>query len=240
MALAKFFLAPALARRLVAPKRSGGGSRLAGHGSPVTARRSRLAALAARGAAEDFSSFQVSFPVGTPFPARSSQAAAPAVAGAKPAVPFPKAVIPFPKPAATFRPATVHLPKVAAHGRKEAAPFGKVAVHGRKAAVTFRPGTAASPPFSATTPCFYGFYQFWGGAASILDCGVLDCGGKRSATPLSCAQPARINRKSPVRPKAVSPLRSATAVQNLAAVSCRIPKTRPQNLLNRFRKFTVP
>jgi hypothetical protein len=32
-----------LARRLVAPKRSGGGSRLAGHGSPVTARRSRLA-----------------------------------------------------------------------------------------------------------------------------------------------------------------------------------------------------
>jgi hypothetical protein len=43
MALAKFFLAPSLARRLVAPKRSGGGSRLAGHGSPVTARRSRLA-----------------------------------------------------------------------------------------------------------------------------------------------------------------------------------------------------
>jgi hypothetical protein len=127
----------------------------ADHGSPVTARRSRLAALAARGAAEDFSNFQVSF--GTPpRPLETSPSQ-------KPAVPFPKAVIPFPKPAATFRPATVHLPKVAAHGRKEAAPFGKVAVHGRKAAVTFRPGTAASPPFSATTPCFCGFYQFGGG-----------------------------------------------------------------------------
>jgi len=171
--------------------------------APALARRSRLAALAARGAAEDFTNFQVSFPVGmarcavpagasqffgqrklatlpaedgkaraggrrgapslpkmpgTPFPTRSSQAAA----GAKTAVAFPKAVIPFPKPAATFRPATVpwrkatvHLPKVAAHGRKVAAPFGKVTVHGRKVAVTFPPETTAFPPFSAKTPHFW-------------------------------------------------------------------------------------
>ena len=54
---------PASARRPVAPKRSGGGSRLAGHGSPVTARRSRLAGHgsplnAARGTAEKLSLFQ--------------------------------------------------------------------------------------------------------------------------------------------------------------------------------------
>jgi len=49
---------------------------------------------------------------------------------------------------------------------------------------------------------------------------VLDCGGKRSATPLSHAK-ARGQRGrflwAPRIPKAVSPLRSATAVQDAAA-----------------------
>jgi hypothetical protein len=45
---------------------------------------------------------------------------------------------------------------------------------------------------------------------------VLDCGGKRSATPLSHARGLALVRTIFVRPKAVSPLRSATAVQDLA------------------------
>ena len=128
-----------------------------GFGSPVTARRSRLAALAARGVAEDFSTFQVSFGA-PPRPLETSPSQ-------KPAVTFPTVVIPFPKPAATFRPATVpwrqvtvHLPKVAAHGRKGAAPFGKVTV-------PFHPGTAAFQLFSAKTPCFWQnprFLPVWG------------------------------------------------------------------------------
>ena len=47
-------------------------------------------------------------------------------------------------------------------------------------------------------------------------CDVLDCGGKRSATPLSSErQPKKISTGF-VRAKAVSPLRSATALQDLA------------------------
>ena len=45
---------------------------------------------------------------------------------------------------------------------------------------------------------------------------VLDCGGKRSATPLSHARRRGITGKPSARPKAPSPLRSADAVQNLA------------------------
>ena len=47
---------------------------------------------------------------------------------------------------------------------------------------------------------------------------VLDCGGKRSATPLSSARQPKKNSTGFVRAKAVSPLRSATAVQDLADI----------------------
>ena len=47
---------------------------------------------------------------------------------------------------------------------------------------------------------------------------VLECGGKRSATPLSSARCARKISSGSVRAKAVSPLRSATAVQDIADV----------------------
>ncbi|HAO77748.1 MAG TPA: hypothetical protein DCQ92_01995, partial [Verrucomicrobia subdivision 3 bacterium] len=93
---------------------------LAGHGSPLNA---------ASGAAENFSLFQVYFGV----PPRSLETSH----SQKPAVTFQKVVIPFPKPAATFRPATVTLRKVTVHLPKAAAPFGKVAITLRKAAVTF-------------------------------------------------------------------------------------------------------
>jgi hypothetical protein len=43
---------------------------------------------------------------------------------------------------------------------------------------------------------------------------ILDCGGKRSATPLSHERTITEPRPSPLRSKAVSPLRSATALQN--------------------------
>ena len=46
---------------------------------------------------------------------------------------------------------------------------------------------------------------------------ILDCGGKRSATPLSRARSEVSTPKSPARSKAPSPLRSAGAVQNLSA-----------------------
>jgi hypothetical protein len=49
---------------------------------------------------------------------------------------------------------------------------------------------------------------------------VMDCGGKRSATPLSHARRFSVIRKFPVRPKAVSPLRSATALQDAGANDC--------------------
>jgi hypothetical protein len=42
----------------------------------------------------------------------------------------------------------------------------------------------------------------------------LDCGGKRSATPLSARTERVVESKSIAHPKAVSPLRFATAVQN--------------------------
>gem|GEM_PF-3872813 len=42
---------------------------------------------------------------------------------------------------------------------------------------------------------------------------VVDCGGKRSATPLSPARKAHELSEAPVRAKAPSPLRSAGAVQ---------------------------
>ena len=42
---------------------------------------------------------------------------------------------------------------------------------------------------------------------------VMDCGGKRSATPLSLAREVFNGRPVSVRPKALSPLRSANAVQ---------------------------
>ena len=45
---------------------------------------------------------------------------------------------------------------------------------------------------------------------------VLDCGGKRSATPLSHGRGAANFFTRSVRSKAVSPLRSATALQDLA------------------------
>jgi hypothetical protein len=46
---------------------------------------------------------------------------------------------------------------------------------------------------------------------------ILDCGGKRSATPLSYARKLSFNRRPFVRPKAPSSLRFAGALQNLAA-----------------------
>ena len=49
-----------------------------------------------------------------------------------------------------------------------------------------------------------------------LQFGILDCGGKRSTTPLSGAPQAKNFSGSFVRAKAVSPLRSATALQDLA------------------------
>ena len=47
---------------------------------------------------------------------------------------------------------------------------------------------------------------------------ILDCGGKRSATPLSSARQPKNISTGFVRAKAVSPLRSATALQDLADV----------------------
>ena len=47
---------------------------------------------------------------------------------------------------------------------------------------------------------------------------ILDCGGKRSVTPLSSARCAREFSSGSVRAKAVSPLRSATALQDLAEI----------------------
>ena len=47
-------------------------------------------------------------------------------------------------------------------------------------------------------------------------CDVLDCGGKRSATPLSSERQPKNVSGGFVRAKAVSPLRSATALQDLA------------------------
>ena len=43
---------------------------------------------------------------------------------------------------------------------------------------------------------------------------VLDCGGKRSSTPLSPALKLFSTREPSVRPKALSPLRSASALQD--------------------------
>ena len=43
---------------------------------------------------------------------------------------------------------------------------------------------------------------------------VLDCGGKRSTTPLSHERKIIVCRLVSVRPKALSPLRSASAVQD--------------------------
>ena len=47
---------------------------------------------------------------------------------------------------------------------------------------------------------------------------VWDCGGKRSATPLSCARRFAFTRKPSARPKAPSSLRSAGALRNLATL----------------------
>jgi hypothetical protein len=44
---------------------------------------------------------------------------------------------------------------------------------------------------------------------------ILDRGGKRSATPLSCGRRFSKVRLRPARAKVVSPLRFATAIQNL-------------------------
>ena len=43
---------------------------------------------------------------------------------------------------------------------------------------------------------------------------IMDCGRKRSATPLSHARKIIVCRLVSVRPKALSPLRSASAVQD--------------------------
>jgi hypothetical protein len=43
---------------------------------------------------------------------------------------------------------------------------------------------------------------------------IMDCGGKRSATPLSSARTAFKETSRVARAKALSPLRSASAVQN--------------------------
>ncbi len=53
------------------------------------------------------------------------------------------------------------------------------------------------------------FQNHFGCAATILD-----CGGKRSATPLSPARNVSLIPTTFVRPKALSPLRSASAVQD--------------------------
>jgi hypothetical protein len=60
---------------------------------------------------------------------------------------------------------------------------------------------------------------------------LLDCGGKRSATPLSQAHPTSEFPPRLVRSKAVSPLRSATALQNAArCIASRLERRRPRRL----------
>jgi len=66
----------------------------------------------------------------------------------------------------------------------------------------------------------------------------LDCGGKRSATPLSRGRKLSIVRSRPARAKAVSPLRSATAVQDARAWVQAVGQfSRLQNLLNRSKTY---
>ena len=57
---------------------------------------------------------------------------------------------------------------------------------------------------------------FYWSAGFRLRGSVLECGGKRRATPPSGARPAKNISGGPVRAKAVSPLRFATALQDLA------------------------
>lgn len=51
---------------------------------------------------------------------------------------------------------------------------------------------------------------------------ILDCDGKRSATPLSHEQKLSLIRAISARPKAVSPLRSATALHDAGAFATRL------------------
>jgi len=55
--------------------------------------------------------------------------------------------------------------------------------------------------------------------APLYRAGVLDCGGKRSATPLSNGRGLGVVRERIARAKAPSPLRSAGAVQDAGAVA---------------------
>ena len=114
-------------------------SRLAGHGSPVTARRSRLAAFAANSAAEDFPDFQVYFPAVTPEQVTATPA--------KPAVAPGKAAVPPTKPVVTTG-------KVAVSPAKGGITAARATVTPAGVAVTFHPETAAFAHSAAKTPCF--------------------------------------------------------------------------------------
>jgi hypothetical protein len=162
--------------------RYGQGKKLfgSGVGSPVTARRSRLAALAARGVAEDFPTFQVSFVA----PSRS-RATAPRQ---KPAVTFAKVAVPFPKPAATSSKVTVTFPKVAATSGKVAIPFAKVAVTFRREIVTFAsfsPKTAFFRQKLPISPISPGFIVSQNKASlSLVGQTCRSAGWRRSSTAL--------------------------------------------------------
>jgi hypothetical protein len=66
---------------------------------------------------------------------------------------------------------------------------------------------------------------------------VMDCGGKRSATPLSCGQRSAKVRGSCVRAKAPSPLRFAGAVQDANGLGGRVVIARGVNR-ERIRLFS--